>query len=258
MQRLSVIFVTLAVAMLSGCMATTDGLKRASGASLPVRLEASPLSDKTKAPTVLLAHGSAGVSSGNRILAKQLNNWGYNSVIVDHYTLRGIKGHTGIALHGVRGEDRALDSIEAARWVQSQPWHEGKIALVGFSQGGAGVLALINARTMRNLGYVSDSEPNPISVAVALYPACEISSVPSDHSMPAQLHLAEKDDLSHVSSCHLHANNSYDVHVYKNATHAFDENIPSSVILKFTHRYDEKATIESRANLKNFLDKNMK
>jgi dienelactone hydrolase len=172
--------------------------------------------------------------------------------------LRGISRHTGTALHGVRGEDRALDNIETARWVQKQPWHAGKIALVGFSQGGAGVLSMIDERIMRNLEYISDSEPNPISVAVAFYPACTISSVPSKPAMPTQIHLAEKDDLAFISACHFHTDHTYEVHTYKNATHSFDEYIAAGAVLKFTHRYDSQVTSESRKNLRRFLDEKMK
>lgn len=258
MLKLSTILLSITLSLLTGCEATTDGLKRVSGELLPVRLQASPISEKSKASTVLIAHGSGGVSNGNRLLAKELNKWGYNSVIVDHYLLRGISVHTGVALHGVRGEDRALDAIEAARWVQSQNWHQGKIALVGFSQGGAGVLSLIDERAMKNLGYISGSSPNPISVAAAFYPACAMSSVPTNPAMPTQIHLAEKDDLAFISSCHFHANHTYEIHTYKNATHSFDENIPASVRLKFTHRYDDLVTDQSRRNLKEFLAKNMK
>lgn len=63
----------------------------------------------------------------HRDMASTLNSWGYNAVVVDHYTLRGIAApHTGVAVHGARGEDRALDFIETGRWVQQQSWHQGK------------------------------------------------------------------------------------------------------------------------------------
>lgn len=93
---------------------------------------------------MLLAHGSDGVSGHHRRWAINVRDWGYNAVIIDHYTLRGIKRHTGVFLTGVMGHDRALDMIGVASWVKSQSWHQGKIAVIGFSQGGGGVLALMD------------------------------------------------------------------------------------------------------------------
>lgn len=244
----------------SGCLATTtNGLPNPAGGRLDVRLESSPLGKNVKAPTVLVAHGSSGVTNNNREIARILNTWGYNSVIVDHYTLRGIARHVRKEAPGARGEDRALDIIEAARWVEKQEWHSGKIAVVGFSRGGGGVLTLINEQQMRNLGIVSDSKPNPISASVAYYPSCYNNPVPSNPSMPTQVHLAEQDDLARPLWCvfsPMHEN--YTVYRYKDATHAFDENIPSGVVLEFSHRYDRKDTNLSRERLKEFLDKNLK
>ncbi len=47
-------------------------------------------------------------------------------------------------------------------------------------------------------------------------------------------------------------------HLYKGATHSFDENLPSGAILRFTHRYDPSVTKESRVHLRRFLDANMR
>lgn len=245
--------------VLSGCIATTSPtLQRASGEILPVKLEVSLNINKVRAPTVLIAHGANGVGENNKELAKVLNDWGYNTVIIDHYTLRGISPHTGNAVNGLMGPYRALDFIESARWVLKQEWHQGKVAVVGFSQGGAGVLTLINDRTMRNLDYISDQNPNPISVAVAYYPSCALSPVPSQPSMPTQIHLAENDDLDFITACHFQTGNPYEVHIYKGATHSFDARISQGARLVFTHRYDAKSTNESRDNLKRFLDFKMR
>ncbi len=246
--------------VLSGCLATTTtGLPNPAGGRLDVRLESSPLDKNVKAPTVLLAHGSAGVTNNHREIARTLNSWGYNSVIVDHYTLRGITRHVRKEAPGARSEDRALDIVEAARWVEKQEWHSGKIAVVGFSRGGSAVLTLINEQQMRNLGIVSDSKPNPISVSVAYYPSCYNNPVPSNPSMPTQVHLAEDDDLARPLWCvfsPMHEN--YSVYRYNGATHAFDETSTPGTVLEFSHRYDRKATNSSREKVKEFLDKHLK
>ncbi len=249
---------------LAGCLATQSPvIKRSSGEALPVRLEVHPVgkSEKepaVKAPTVIVGHGSAGVAAVHREMASTLNRWGYNAVVIDHYTLRGISIHTGRLAPGATGEDRALDFIETGRWIEQQPWHQGKIAVVGFSQGGGGVLALVNDTNMRNRGYVSDARPNPISVASAFYPSCFFSPPPVKPSMPTQVHLAEMDDLARVSYCGLGNDAPYRIHLYKGATHSFDESLSAAIRLSFTHRYDPRATRESRENLKRFLDEQLR
>lgn len=158
---------------LSGHLAAqSPTITRSSGEVLPIRLELRTLGRGEKAPTVIVGHGSGGLAAMHREMGSTLNSWGYNAVVIDHYSLRGIAVHTGKVVLGARGEDRALDFIETGRWIAQQPWHEGKIAVVGFSQGGGGVLTLVNDRNMRNLDYVSDAQPNPISVASAFYPSC--------------------------------------------------------------------------------------
>jgi len=247
------------VALLSGCVATQSPvIKRSSGETLPITLTVNSLQKPTTAPTVIIGHGSGGVAAVHTTLASTLNAWGYNAVVIDHYTLRGISRHTGVAVHGARGEDRAMDFIEVGRWIQQQDWHQGKIAVVGFSQGGGGVLALVNERVLRNLDYISDDRPNPISVAAAFYPSCTITSPALQPSMPTQVHLAEKDDLAFVSACGFGANTPYQVHLYKGATHSFDESFPPGAVLRFTHRYDPSVTQESRLYLRRFLDTHMR
>jgi dienelactone hydrolase len=243
--------------ILTGCLATTvDGITTSSGEKIPVRIESS-LADKTKKmPTVLIAHGSAGVTNSNRSLSPVINQWGYNAVIVDHYSLRGITSHTGREVAGATGTDRAKDLIETAKWVEKQPWHQGKIAVVGFSRGGGAVLTLVNERLMNNIGY--EKKDIPISSASAFYPSCYYNPVPDKPYIPTQVQLAEKDDLAYISFCNFPRENPYEVFVHKNATHSFDENIPASARLIFTHRYDNSSTKKSRELLREFLDKNLK
>lgn len=239
-------------------LAQSPTIKRSSGEVVPIRLEVRPLSKTETAPTVIVGHGSAGVAAMHREMASTLNSWGYNAVVVDHYVLRGIAIHTGKLVPGATGEDRALDFIETGRWIEQQPWHKGKIAVVGFSQGGGGVLALVDDRNMRNRSYVSEAQPNPISVASAFYPSCFYSPPPAKPSMPTQVHLAEMDDLARISFCGLGDGSPYRVHLYKGATHSFDESLPPFVRLNFTQRYDSRATRESRENLRKFLDEHLR
>jgi dienelactone hydrolase len=227
-----------------GCSAP---LKNSSGQNIPVRLITYEYDKNNPKPTVIIGHGSAGVKEGEHVLAEEINKLGYNSIIVDHYTLRGISEHTGTRVLGGLPDDRADDFIETAKWIQTQSWHRGKIAVVGISQGGAGVFALA-ARENNGL----------ISAGIAFYPACGIYNMPSKPSMPVQVHIAEKDDLALPYLCYELKNEAYNVHYYSNATHSFDRIIPYNSNIKYTYRYDSKSKEESRINLKNFLSSHLK
>jgi dienelactone hydrolase len=167
---------------------------------------------------VLIGHGAGGVTAAPKELASTVNKWGYNAVIIDHYTLRGITRHNGVEVQGATGKDRARDFIDAANWVSKQEWHQGKIAVVGFSQGGGGVLTLVDEKKMREQGFVTDKNPNPISAASAFYPSCYFNPVPREPSMPTQVHLAGEDDLARISFCYSHDRNLDNIHTYEKAT----------------------------------------
>jgi len=245
---LAVIFMTVC---LTGCGSI---LRNSEGERLPVLVNEYKV-DKPSA-TVLIAHGSDGVKPWHLEWANVIRSWGYNAVVIDHYTLRGIGMHIGTVLPGVRGEDRARDMIYAARWVQQQPWHKGKIAVIGFSQGGSGVLALANRNELEYYKAIKPNESMPISAAVAFYPGCSISYPPIKPSMPVQVHLAAEDTLAMIGFCGSMEDAQYNVHKYESATHSFDVYL-GPYRPPFHHRYDAGITRIARENTKQFLDKNL-
>ncbi len=230
------------------------------GKELPVRI-ALRLGDNQQAPTVIVGHGSGGVSPSERKQASKVWTWGYNAVVVDHYTARGIKSHTGMSVNGALPNDRAADMIAVAKWVKQQPWHKGNLAIIGFSQGGAGIWALANEKNMRSHSsiQVTDEDLKLLTVGVAMYPACHSSmaSPPREPSFPVQLHLAGSDDLALPQWCETFGNAKYEKYTYPGATHVFDY---AGVIRnpKFTHRYDREADELSQSRIKSFLDKHLK
>jgi dienelactone hydrolase len=77
-------------------------------------------------PTVIVSHGSAGVDAHILDVADRIKSWGYNIVVVDHYSEKGIASgyhNVGTVIKGATGPERALDVIAAARWIKKQPWH---------------------------------------------------------------------------------------------------------------------------------------
>jgi dienelactone hydrolase len=242
---------------LSGC--STHQLKDQDGNSIPVLLSANPVDEKKTAPTVLIAHGSDGVQNFHREWAVRVQSWGYNAVIIDHYSFRGIAAHTGQFIPGVRGEDRARDMVQAGYWISKQPWHKGNMAVIGFSQGGGGVLALVaKQEDVEYFKVVKKGQKIPFAGAVAFYPACSLSPPPIKPTVPTQIHLAGDDTLALLGFCIPLDDPLYDVYKYAGATHAFDVSIPSTVRLNFSHQYDPNTSKDSQENTKKFLDKLLK
>ncbi len=234
-------------------------LKTTEGLDLPVRVTAYPVDDDKTAPTVLVAHGSDGVTGYHTEWARRIRGWGYNAVVIDHYSLRGITIHVGRVIEGVRGEDRARDMVHAARWITQQPWHQGKIAAIGISQGGAGVLAL--SAQQENLEYhkiVKNGEKTPYTAVVAFYPGCSIYLPPIKPTIHVQMHLASDDTLANPAFCSPLDDPLYDVTTYQGATHAFDLDISSQRRPPFLHRYDSRIAKEAQDKTKKFLDTHIK
>ncbi len=249
---------TLVLAVvLSACVATSHLLKNADGSDSSVQLQVYQADEKKAAPTVLIGHGSAGVSANHHEWANTVNNWGYNAVVIDHYTLRGITSHPRNMVNGARPKERAKDFADVAEWVQRQPWHKGKIVIMGFSHGGSGVLAYANAPAMNRMNLWTGDKKDPVAAVVSFYPACYWEGPPDKPRLPVMLLLAEKDDLADPQYCSPISSPMYDVHVMKNATHSFDENISSGARLSFTHRYSSEAVTESKSLTKAFLAKHL-
>ena len=239
--------------LLGGC--STQGLKDKNGGTLPFQVVTYEVSDKKTAPTVLISHGSNGVQDHYREWAKLIKSWGYNAVIVDHYSVRGIGYHTGEFIPGARGEDRARDLVQASEWVTQQPWHAGKMAAIGFGQGGAGIMAL--AETQDNLEYykiVGKGNRMPFVAGVAYYPTCALYRPPSKPTIPIEIFFGGNDILSPMANCYPINNSLYTSVVYADATNAFDIKAPFNGA-KYKHVYRPDLAAQSYQETKVFLDK---
>lgn len=237
------------------CYAAVEVLKNPDGTETKIKIDWMPASFwKKPAPTVLIAHGSGGVTSNHIFWAKTVNGWGYNAVVIDHYTLRGITRHTGqIAISTI---DRARDFGLVTSWLQKQPWHQGKMAIIGFSQGGSGLMSYVDAKVMAQLD-VLPAGSTPVAAVIAMYPGCGIQAPPEKPSLPVLMLLAEKDDLALPELCKPVDDPAYKVMVLKNATHSFDEKIPPGLRLIFTQRYSQEAVDEARNEIQAFLKQHL-
>ena len=214
--------------------------------------------------TVLVSHGSGCLVQQSHDWAKQLNEWGYNAVVIDHCTTRGIKRYTqsgdGPPLD-LQPRDKALDYVLIAKWLEEQAWHKGKIAVIGFSMGGTGVLKLIDENFSSN--NLASTNKAYIDAAVAFYPECKRDRPPLNPTIPTLIHHGESDELALSRRCKYaelqHPN--YQILLYASAHHTFDDkggdfrspNMKGES--KYIRRYDRDADYKSRASTKEFLDR---
>lgn len=239
------------------CNAATEILKNSDGTDSKLKVYYQRVSNTNAQPTVILAHGSAGVGANLYWWADVVYKWGYNTVIVDHYTLRGISRHTGKTVDGARMRDRAKDFSDVVSWVDKQPWHKGKMSIVGYSQGGGGVMAFISAELMHEIGVMPDVDISQVVAAVAYYPSCLFRKPPPHPRIPVLMFLGGRDDLAKPEYCGEISDPLYAVKMFPDATHSFDENLPF-VVTAFTQRYNSVAVDESREMLRKFLDTHMR
>lgn len=250
---LAVAAVTVA---LSGCIET---MKNAKG--YPFTVETSTKSGKS--PTVLISHGSGCLTEHERRTASLVNSWGYNAVIIDHCTARGVSQYTsGNPPVSLLPTNKALDYFEAAAWVKKQPWHQGKVAVIGFSRGGAAALAATDIERLIKSSNLEPEAKNLLSGVVAYYPACYPSQRPRNPQIPALIHHGNEDNLSPVSMCgyqreKISPNPNYRVVIYEGAHHGFDMNFPEMKIgvSIITLRYNRHAALQSQETTREFLNK---
>ena len=197
----------------------------------------------TPRPTVIIVHGCDGVDNISYTnWAKEINSWGYNTIVSDSFKVRGVNtGVCGNPIY-VMPKERTEDLIKLATYIRTQSWHEGKIAVIGFSHGGSTVLNLAN------------TNQNVIDIAIAYYPSCHkwFAGLENYHpTIPVQVHLAERDDWTPISECEFLP--SKDKYLYKNATHAFDMQYPDRTYNGHHLSYNKQADILSKERTKEFL-----
>jgi dienelactone hydrolase len=186
--------------------ATAERAVTAEGLPLDVlRIEASR-------GTVILAHGCSGPTPArDGVWAGQLAQAGFATVAFDSWAWRGIPG--GVCqTSAVNGEQRTAEVKLVVAWLQRQPWHRGRIFLLGWSHGGITALA----SSVQGLG---------LARAVAMYPWCERHF--ANPVIPVQIHIGTADDWTPASRCAglytvLWGRSLGTMHLYDGAFHDFD------------------------------------
>ncbi len=266
MLRFKVLF--LAMTLLSGCV-TTDPLRYKQLNPMPAEeakevaliLNTYPL--KTPSPTVIYAHGCSGLDGAYLDWKNKLNDWGYNVVQPDSLRSRGFNSackRVGVA--NITHNDRLEDILKTAEWIKEQPWHKGKIGLIGFSMGGRATLNL--ASDGGDLYIFKPTTPfdtyknKNISAAVAYYSYCQIKH---NASIPTLILNGAEDMQTPSTWCGYIAekNKNIRLKVYPDTYHGFDTP-GASGINKIGIKNEYNATVASDAEqrTKEFFKKYLK
>lgn len=220
------------------------------------------------APTVLISHGSACVIPGEYMWADMVHGWGYNAVIIDHCSLRGVVEHSAAYYlpPNLQNEHRIEDYLTVASWVDEQSWHTGKTGLIGFSRGGEAVIHLASSDWyITHQGYQRGYN-DIIDAAVAYYPGCMFGMYSLIGTpFPVLFHHGKADQLTQIGYCRypfmLQDDRIKDwvtVFTYDDAQHSFDR--PGPRMMKrgiVTKEYDHSSAIKSFEETKKFLKQHL-
>jgi dienelactone hydrolase len=211
-------------------------------------------------PTVIWLHGCAGlIGNHKQSWVSDLNSWGYNVVVIDAFSTRGIKSVCKNTFVFPRLQF-GYDAYYVAKWIKSQTWGHGKVAVIGYSFGAGAILEMANQHTLKQeFGDII------VSAGVVYYPWCG-SMAATPGVIPIQFHLAGNDDITPPAKCVDLANYSWKdqavIQYYNDAYHGFD--IPGANFMLETQMGPRKISWSaqhnntSRMKTKEFLDEQLK
>lgn len=251
-------FITLLMGvLLTGC---AQGFKSNTGKEYPFQIQTFLIDQPSS--TVLISHGSACLTEQSFDWARQINSWGYNAIVIDHCSARGVYRYTGqFPPENLTAIDKAKDYVVVAEWVRTQSWHSGRVGVVGFSRGGAGVLMFANDEMLESTKSVSKAQLELIDIGIAFYPGCTPHNPPRKPHLPVLVHHGTSDSLAVPYYCNYGSltDPNYKIVLYQDVHHTFDQQGPdiegSGAAGRWVaRRYNREADIKSRELTKEFLD----
>ncbi|MEM9277112.1 MAG: dienelactone hydrolase family protein [Pseudomonadota bacterium] len=208
-----------------------------------------------KHPVVILLHGCGGlalaVPASLRAHSRMLRRHGFATLILDSFGPRGISGgwvcdrnsRLASATHY-----RQRDVRDAIQHLKSHPQIDIHNTFLMGQSNGAGVAAeMARGKKYKN-----------IRAAVAFYPWC--GSVWDRSAKPLLVLAGGADDWTPPEGCRKRHNpaSGITVHVYPDATHSFDLDIPELVYKGHRLKGDKQATGNSRKRMVRFFRQNLK
>jgi dienelactone hydrolase len=148
-------------------------------------------------PAVVLLHGSGGINGGNEFWARQFNEMGIASFLLDSFTGRGIV-RTSTDQAQLGRLNMVLDAYRAFDVLAAHPQIDpARIAVMGFSRGGQSALY----SSMRRFQQMWD--PNAVFAAhIPLYASCSTTFVDdTDVTGPIRQYHGAADDYVPVAQC---------------------------------------------------------
>jgi len=196
-------------------------------------------------PTIIIGHPCAGPN----ILSWPyiVREWGYNVIMPESFTARGyndICNNPRI----VSFESRAEDYDRVVNWLKDKSWHQGPIGIFGFSHGAIGGMYYAT----------NNNKSNKISAVVGYYPHCGYGG--HNPNIPVQIHIGELDNWTPANLCALlSSNKNFDINIYPNAHHVFDDAFGVKKMYGFTVGADNSDAYNlALARTKEFFKKHLK
>jgi dienelactone hydrolase len=179
-----------------------------------------------KLPVAILMHGSGGIGPNVPPWVQLLNANGISTFVLDGFTGRGLTGvgHDQILLGRL---NFTLDMYRAMEVLAKHPRVDAnRIAMIGFSRGGQGILFASLDRFQKQWNKSGAS----VAAYIPFYPDCGTSYRDDTATTggPIRIHHGEPDDYNPLRSCMAYvdrlktAGRDVAITAYPNAEHGFD------------------------------------
>ena len=212
------------------------------------------------APAVVLLHSCNG--DWRRLderWGRLISSWGYVTLTVDSFGPRGLKNTCG----SNAPVPLAFDAYRALNFLaQQQSVDAGRVAMLGFSQGGWLALSSVER------GPIEQIAANKFRAAIAFYPPC--LGFKDNMTVPTLVLIGELDDWARAGECRnmVEGRDDYGISrhsgdgvpikliVYPGAYHAFDAPGLKTPVQFLGHHleFNQAATDQSIAAVREFLD----
>lgn len=172
---------------------------------------------------VVMLHGCGGLFNKRGELAARERDWiarftaaGYAVMLPDSFNPRGFASVCTVGNRGINPAGRARDTAGAVDWLKTQSFvAPGKIAVVGWSNGGSTVLR-----------YVARPESEAVKGAIAFYPGCTtiLNRGGWQSHVTLDILIGAEDDWTPAASCEKLASTAANVRyqAFPGAYHGFD------------------------------------